>query len=218
VIRGPIFPQLIFNPSGPTVRSTSFESLMTAPPCSVDTPPPPYQATPPPSFSRQPHKTPSSAPAQTAHRPTQNNNRTQRQADEETGFQDCCCCSCCSEGCVNGFVLCVLALLVNAVLAGIWVGLIALFDHFNFANPFNVGPEDIIPPGSTITFVVLFVGGLFVWSLSGGVSAQFLDVKYGICAGLISSLITLFLFASWLFMIFEGHRYDWFKMTPESSS
>jgi hypothetical protein len=113
----------------------------------------------------------------------------------------------------------VLALLVNAVLAGIWIGFIALFDHFNFANPYKLGPEElIIPPGSTITYVVLNVGGLGMWSLSAVASSAFLGTKYGICAGLISSLATLALVVSWLFMIFEGYRYDWFKMTPGSSS
>jgi hypothetical protein len=161
-------------------------------PSNSDNPPPPYQA------SRPQTSRPVYSPPQ-PRRPPRN-----WKADIETGFKACCCY--CGEECRKGFCFFILAVIVNAAIAGIYVGLIALYEHFRFTNPYGVGPGEVLP-GALTCAIILQLGGLALWIASAACTGLFFD-REEYCAGVASTLATLFFMGVWIFNVFEGWKYN----------
>jgi hypothetical protein len=152
----------------------------------TDSPPPAYQ--------------PAAQPTKPPHRPRRN-----WKADIETGFS-----ACCSKKTQKHILFFILAIIVNAAIAGIYVGLIALYEHFRFTNPYGVGPGEVLP-GALTTAILLLFGGLGLCVCSGGVTFFLFDHEE-YCAGVMSALATLFFVGVWIFNCFEGWKYNLLNM------
>jgi hypothetical protein len=133
-----------------------------------------------------------------------------RKTDIETGREDCCCCS---AECWNGFGCFMLALVLSLVLAGIAVGVVALFDYITFGDPFHAGP-DTLPPGFIPAFVILQVALLGIVWVAGGLGVMFYS-KNKISASITCFIATTIFFIGFVFMLKEGWNYNWFNMGPK---
>jgi hypothetical protein len=114
------------------------------------------------------------------------------------------------QGWCKGPLFALLALIIEAAFAGIYIGLIALYKHFAFGNPFGVGKGEVFP-GAFTPYIILILGGLGVASGSGMVTTYFFE-KERYDAGVVSLLGTLFFAAFWLFNTYEGWKYNLLNM------
>jgi hypothetical protein len=110
-----------------------------------------------------------------------------------------------------------LALIINSALAGLYVGMIALYGYIVWGNPFNAAPGEV-PPGSISGSGFLALGGMAICVADTVFAITCLNPDGGYkhtCAGITSVVGTVFFILVWVFMLVEGDQYNFFHMGPK---